>query len=313
MVTRRQHYVWRHYLEAWEQKKGIINCLRDGKIFPANPKNVMVERDFYKLPRLTKADVEFLEPFMQATYPEVREINLNLIKTLVFLTNANDLIQSQEGISEAVKSDFQTPIIEAEEKLHEQIESDALPVLEELRQKQTNFLCNDKAAISFFDFIAHQYWRTKRIRESVGEILYSSSNRDFSHLQNLLCHCFANSMGANLFFDRSEFDIIFLDNTTDLGFITGDQPIVNLMGTRNGTPPEEIALYYPLAPDLAFILLPKEYKPCSMNIDMVKELNDLIMWESKHFLVSDSTKVLEQYLNNPISRIPPTCRILTDS
>ena len=313
MVTRRQHYVWRHYLEAWEQKKGIINCLRDGEIFPANPKNVMVERDFYKLPRLTKADVEIFEFFMQETSPKIKEVNLNLIKTLAFLTNANDLIQSQEGISRAVKSDFQTPIIEAEEKLQEQIESDALPILEELRQKQTNFLCNDKTAISFFDFIAHQYCRTKRIRESVGEILSTFPNRDLSHLQNLLCHCFANNIGASLFFDRNEFDIVFLDNTTDLGFITGDQPIVNLMGTRNGTPPEEIALYYPLAPDLASILLPREYKLCSMSIDMIKELNDLIMWESKHFLVSDSTKVLEQYLNNPISGIPPTCRILTNS
>ena len=313
MVTRKQHYVWRHYLEAWKQEKGIINCLRDGKIFPANPKNVMAERDFYKLPQLTKADVEIFEFFMQATPPELKEVNLNLIKNLAFLTNANDLIQSQEGIPEAVRLDSQATIIEAEEKLHEQIESDALPVLEELRQKQTNFLCNDKTAISFFHFIAHQYCRTKRIRESVGEILYSFPNRDCSHLQNLLCHCFANNMGASLFFDRSEFDIVFLDNTTDLGFITGDQPMVNLMGTRNGTPPEEIALYYPLAPDLAFILLPREYKLCSMNIDMIKELNDLIRWESKNFLVSNSTTVLEQYLNNPISGIPPTCRILTDS
>ena len=314
MVTRKQHYVWRYYLEAWQQEKGIINCLRDGKIFSTNPQNVMAERDFYKLPRLTKADLKVFEFFMQSTPPELREANLDFINKLALLTNANDLIQIREEISDDIKSYFQTVIIEAEEKLHERIENNALPILEELRQKQTKFLYNDKTAISFFDFIAHQYCRTKRIRESVGKILSNSfPNRDCSHLQNLLCHCFANNMGVSLFRDRNEFDIVFLDNTTDLGFITGDQPIVNLMGTRNGTPPEELALYYPLAPDLAFILLPREYKLCSMNINMIKELNDLIMWESKHFLVSNSTTVLEQYLNNPISRIPPTCRIFIDS
>ena len=246
---------------------------------------------------------------MQASPPELKEVNLSLIRDLAFLTSANDLIQSQEGISEAVKSDFKATIIEAEEKLHEQVESDALPILEELRQKQTNFLCNNKTAISFFDFIAHQYCRTKRVRESVGEILYSFPNQDFSHLRNLLCHCFANNMGASLFFERNKLDIVFLDNTTDLGFITGDQPIVNLMGTRNGTPPEEIALYYPLAPDLAFILLPREYKLCSMNIDMIKELNDLVMWESKDSLF----QILLRFLSNISTTLFPKYHQPADS
>ena len=47
--TRRQHHVWRSYLEAWSTGH-IIFCLRDGRIFPSNVSGVGVERDFYKLP-----------------------------------------------------------------------------------------------------------------------------------------------------------------------------------------------------------------------------------------------------------------------
>ena len=110
----------------------------------------MAERDFYKLPRLTKADLKVFEFFMQSTPPELREANLDFINKLALLTNANDLIQIREEISDDIKSYFQTVIIEAEEKLHERIENNALPILEELRQKQTKFLYNDKNSYFFF-------------------------------------------------------------------------------------------------------------------------------------------------------------------
>jgi hypothetical protein len=50
--TRRQHHVWRSYLEAWSTEK-IIFCLQDGRIFPSNVSGVAVERDFHKLQELT--------------------------------------------------------------------------------------------------------------------------------------------------------------------------------------------------------------------------------------------------------------------
>src|SRR5260370_12790935 len=63
MRKHRQHHVWQHYLEPWTIKKKIF-CLREGKIFHPDTKNVAVERDFYKLQRLTDEDIAFLKLFV---------------------------------------------------------------------------------------------------------------------------------------------------------------------------------------------------------------------------------------------------------
>ena len=106
----------------------------------------------------------------------------------------------------------------------------------------------------------------------------------------------ATNLGASLFFDRKKVEITFLENKTDLGFITGDQPIVNLLATRDGSPPEELAFYYPLAPDLAIILSPREFKLKPINCEMFEELNDLIAWKSKHFVISNTVTMLQKYI-----------------
>ena len=67
MVTRRQHYVSRHYIEMWLGKDGLASCLRDQKIFQTNPINIMVERDFYKLQKLTREDIFILQEFVKKT------------------------------------------------------------------------------------------------------------------------------------------------------------------------------------------------------------------------------------------------------
>lgn len=61
LTTRKQHYVWRFYLEAWANRDGKVLFARNGEIKPAsNPINVMAERDFYKLPRIDAEDARFL-------------------------------------------------------------------------------------------------------------------------------------------------------------------------------------------------------------------------------------------------------------
>ena len=146
----------------------------------------------------------------------------------------------------AEKRYAQTVAIEMEDKLQGQIEQHAVPLLEELRQKRTEFLSVDETAIAFFHFLAHQYFRTKHIREAFSEELSQiDPNHDFARLNNIVCHIGAVNFGGSLFVDRNEFEIIFLDDRNESGFITGDQPIVNLMGSGDGKETTELALYYP--------------------------------------------------------------------
>ncbi len=117
---------------------------------------------------------------------------------------------------------------------------------------------------------------------------------------------------TSLFVDRNEFDIIFLDDRDDVGFITGDQPVVNLMDTGDSRKTTELALYYPLAPDLSCLVVPRERKRHSLDIPgaIVEELNDLVAWESSSFLVASSNGILERIGSRPSLTRPLGCRIL---
>ena len=290
MTTRMQHYVWRKYLEAWQQGSGQIYCSRKGKVFKSNPAKVMRKRDYYSLSRITKTAMAFLDTMFRKTNPELRKAHRNLIELLGYIANANHAIQASGKATEEEKKYTKDLVIEAEEKLQTGIEHQALPILEQLRHEQTDFLSDYDLTMGFFRFISHQYMRTRAIRERIGEELrHSLLGRDFEHLKHLVSHCTAENLGASLFLDRSTIEIIFLRSGPNNEFITGDQPIVNLFRAHGeDSPPTELALYYPLEPHLSMVLLPKL---CGLNSTkipptIVDELNHRIAQKAKEFLVA---------------------------
>lgn len=69
--TRRQHYVWRKYLEPWTTK-GKIWCRRESKIFSADLMNVAQERDFYT-PERTRPANDVVDSDAGSGGPAIRE------------------------------------------------------------------------------------------------------------------------------------------------------------------------------------------------------------------------------------------------
>ena len=100
MVTRKQHYVWRYYLEAWRHENGLVHCLREGKIFATNPVNIMAERDFYRLSELTKPDVMFFEAWLARQNRDMRSVHRSLLIALGRIANGNALVQNSKTASE---------------------------------------------------------------------------------------------------------------------------------------------------------------------------------------------------------------------
>ena len=314
MTSRDHHYVWLHYLQAWGED-GLVHCSRNGKVLPlTNPKNLMVERDYNRLPRLKDSDLAFLRLSIESTgSAELRQLHREFVDDLAHIVQANEIIQSDDRCSADEKHLAQGVVIETLEKLHGQIERRAFPILEELRQKQTDFINNYDSAMAFFRFIGHQYLRTKRVREGVGEVHSQMfPGHDFARLANILCYIHAENLGASLFVDRNEFDIIFLECRGEIRFVTGDQPIVNLMADGYGRETTELAFYYPLCPDLSCLLSPKDYGLDSAKVPggIVQDLNDFIAWQSKQFLVANSNTEIQRILRKPPLQKPPTSRIL---
>ena len=171
MVTRRQHYVWRHYLETWQGKDGLVSCLRDQKIFRPNPINIMLERDFYKLQKLTRADLSILQKLLIETTgsPYLRELHKTIIEQFAYIAEANERLKVHPNASGTDREMVRKLTIEAEEKLHCGVEESAKPI---------------------FD-------------GAVKELPAENAQR----IRNLLCYCYATNTGGSLYVERHGWEI----------------------------------------------------------------------------------------------------------
>ena len=313
-----QHYVWRHYLEMWQREDGLVSCLRDQRIFRSNPINTMVERDFYKLQKLTRSDIYILQKLLiEKTSPHLRELHKPLIEQFAYIAEANARLQVHPNASGTDKEMVRKLTIEAEEKLHGGVEESAKPILEALRNKDGNVIYSDDTAIPFFDFIAHQFFRTKRMRDAIVEAAKGILPAEtMQRIRNLLGYCYATNIGGSLYGDRHGWEIIFLDCPAGSEFITGGQPVVNVLGNKDGRPPEELAFYYPLSPNLAMILAPKSLELRAVftkfDIAATNEINDLIAWESGQFLIARSPDQLTRYKLKSHTQPPVPLSFLPD-
>ena len=315
MTKHNQHYVWLHYLQAWQNEDGLVPFARKGKVLPpSNPRNLMAERHYYRLPRITEADAIFLRAYVELTKSDpLREVHRKFVDRLIQISRKSEAIQSSHITSIDEKQIARDIVIEVEDDLQTQIEQDANLILSELRHGRTAFIHDYVLAMKFFRFISHQYFRTKRMREAIGrETSQIFAGHDFAKLKNIVCHVAAENVGGSLFVDRNEFEIVFLESRGDARFVTGDQPIVNILGTGDSRATTELAFYYPLSPRLACLISPIEYGLISREIpnEIVEELNDLIAWESNEFLVANSEEALQRIVTKPPSSRPPARHLL---
>ena len=318
MVTRKQHYVWRHYIEKWQGEDDLVSCLRNDEIFRPNPVNILAERDFYKLQLLTREDIFILDELLveRTASPHARKIHKNLIEKFAFIAKVNERLQVHPTASDIDREAVRKLAIEAEERLHVGVEESARPILEALRNKDANVIYSDNYAILFFEFISQQFFRTKRMRDAMVEASEGILPvENLQRIRNLLGYCYATNVGGSLYVERHEWEIIFLDSPVGSEFITGDQPVVNILGNRDGTIPEHLAFYYPLSPNLAMILAPKSLELSGVltkfDFTATNELNDLIAWEARHFLISRSPDQLTRYKSKSHIQ-PPSLSFLPD-
>ena len=304
MITRKQHYVWRYYLEGWGQSNEQVFCMTNGKVITTNPSNIMAKRDFYKLNPFTAEDVQLFQHYLtRIDNPEMRKLAQYTFDIFHNASSGYEILQRLETVSDGEMSQAQSVVIEAEENLHAAIENGAVPIIDQLRRENLDFLNDEDSSIHFFNFVAHQYFRTKKMRDRIGEVLAEIDPRhDFSRLRHVFGHCFADDFGGSLFGDREKLEISFLKNQS-VGFITGDQPIVNLAYKEN-MKHDDVAIYYPLRSDLAVVLSFRhlQLKLSEISNEVAKGLNETIAFNSNQFLVGPSKELLGEFINKPPER-----------
>lgn len=303
-TTRRQHHVWRRYLEAWSTS-GQIQCLQDGRVFGTNVVNVAVQRDFYKLHTLTDADMLCIRLMFNAALPAAKGV-LDRFIAMFGLYGRLKAEAERRGADATDREFLHRQMIVAEEEWHAGLESSIGPVFEAIRRRDLSFYSDPRLCADFTHFLSLQYFRTKGLKERTlasvaGQpALAPLAERYGFSLErswNIIAQMFAVNVGATLFAERRSRPLILLENTTDTPFVTGDQPVVNLLGARTaGEPTKLVALYYPVSPWLAVVLDEVEER-CGhgappVSAEQVAKLNREILSASHKQVFGHSREVL---------------------
>jgi hypothetical protein len=292
MKKTRQHHVWQHYLKSWTTA-GLLQCLREGKIFPTDTINVAVERDFYKLYNVMPSDIRLIHSFAsEKAHPVLQKLHQEF---LAGITIPIFLLAEVAKNDEAVAEELDLFMTNALEDTYCGIENSFIPLLARIKSGDTDFYFDDKQCVDFIYFVCTQYMRTKAIRVRAIERLKQNCRMDLTHIWNLMSYLFAVNIGFGLYCERSRRKLVLIENRTEVPFITGDQPVTNLLGNGVNSP-ELLVLYYPISPNIALVLGEVDTDPPltndNLSAEKVAELNERIASVSHSQLFASSREPL---------------------
>ena len=298
-----QHYVWQKYLEPWF-KDGKIICLRNKKdIIQTNPRNIASQRYFYKINNLNYHDCQLIRKIFVDDKPEFMKNILSgwiePIETLLMLTDSYLKWGGQKDLIEAKKELLLKNILE---NLHMNIENMGFNGLCEIQSGNLSFLSNgndeNEMDVDFLLYLSFQYFRTKRMKQSVKESLGGNISlfTDFDDAFNLIVLIVSTIFGYSIYnrIKSNEYFCYLIKNTTGSAFITGDQPVVNSYAIFLGET-TELEIYYPLSPTTALLVTKEKNCNFEFSVEKVKEYNDLIEQQSLELIFGNEKSDLYQY------------------
>lgn len=250
---RRQHHVWRRYLESW-CINGRLYCLQDDRIFSNTPQNLAVESYFYRLGDLTADDLVLYRRLLidnGDTYQkESHERFLNMLMAPIKIAERVKQAGASPKLDSTLQEFLRVYRTNALEDYYAGIEREFGPILGRLLSDDLGVFSRDETAIPLFYFLATQYMRTKGIREAWIKS-FEKASFNVERILPLLALQFGENLGRSLYLDRKQLSIVILNNTTDITPVTGDQPIINLLAGEGLA--SELSLYYPLSPTKALL------------------------------------------------------------
>jgi hypothetical protein len=310
-LKKRQHYVWRNYLRPWSQNENIWTYFKElKKIERPSLMGVAQEKYFYKLIDLTEDEETFLRLFIESlSSPLVKDFNLDF---LAMFTSASKLKKSLEQIKDpTVERAF---LEEQIRKIEINLMEDSHCKFEELGMKLISYrsledlktIVQDNYHHDGLMFLCFQYFRTRKMKNSVVDKFKGTKYENLMEKSwNILAHTFAlnvtNSMVLN---ERIKY--VFIKNDTDEKFLTGDQPVFNLLSDQMDEKGNvlNLELYYPLTPKHALNIhfradQVEQFEVKYADKELINYLNKKVIEQADFYIFSDTKEQLEKMkLNN---------------
>ncbi len=275
--TIKQHHVWKRYLYPWtcDESHKMIRCLflkqKETKVVGLT--SVAQKSLFNSIRKLSFGEIIFCQRFINSLPEGIRHFSDVLISIYKLVSlgriKENDIYATQR--LEKLHSDFELYGMNL-------INCTSVSDLEKLNMNQT------------LQFLFVQYCRTERMKKNMVE-----GSKSFPEKMNLYDKAFpffSLSVATMLAFYcavNHNYQMIYINNLTDIGFITSDQPAINIKDdvTEDGIP-LDFELYYPISPYSAILMRidSEGDKFLEMNADftMVQMLNEKMAAHADNFI-----------------------------
>lgn len=299
------HHTPRQYLLPWADADERIAWFGYGKVKRSGLTVVGGENDFYKLKELTVPDVDCIKLFIDGLPELSRKVHKDFLEMYVLPTQLkkrlaqrvaeNGKEMDKKQLAEARRL-LNVAISNLNEDFHASIERKFWPYLDLIKKHDFSFYEDPARSLDFFHGLSMQYMRTKAVKLRAlnkTSVLFDNIERVWDVLSRIL----AVQMGGSFFVDRRNYQILVLENETQVPFITSDQPIINMLSDPHGfNAPERVELYYPLSPTQAMLYLEKSTPTAGISryasIDDAHRYNRMMLDHSGLRVFSNS----EEYL-----------------
>ena len=331
-ITITQHTVPRKYLQAWASNNKIAARIGTDVKNSVPLKSIGQEKYFYEFKDLNYGEVLFVLDYLQKimlvpsniiklhfaprilpfvlkkildeTFDDDTQkiidllINRDLIPAhlLKILWLTIDMREKSNGVIDIANAPINGWIKNGEEPVNSCVERDAWLYLDNALIGDLSFFSDESSAEKFMLYMAHQLCRTKKsvlgAKAAFKKLIGIRGDNIFSYLRLPMIYNIHNGLCAKF----NEYQLMEINNNTDLEFITGDQPILNL-DRRN--PAEFFHLYFPISPKRALLLCKKERAEknyCNIDEndrDAVDSFNRLICNVSTREVYASNAQVLE--------------------
>jgi hypothetical protein len=242
------------------------------------------------------------------SHPSVKDLNMDFLH-LFTITGKLKVLLHQNTDPYIDKSIYLEKIREMEINLME----DAHCKMEELGEKFIQYrslddlktILNDDYIYDGIMFLMFQYIRTRNMKKSVLQ-RFKGDKYEYilEKCWNIVSYAMATTMTRSISLD-DRLRFVFIENKTDTPFITGDQPVFNLLGDKLNEKGDvaELELYYPLTPNCAINIhfrseqLGKFENKCADSA-LIDYLNKKVFENADYYLFANTRKQLEEIAKN---------------
>lgn len=289
-VVKKQHYVWRKYLQKWIGNNNKLFVLRKNTfgtqkaIESAEVEKVGFEKFFYDISGFSEKDINFYSQFLthiQINEPIFFDLDINMLlnnakdrdfietKVMAQLENLDNKYNFLEKLANKDYTFYQdTKVKTIMDELNRKIFFEIIGIeyeiptefyvfINKILQNPEILSSTDNIKFMFHEYLCAQYFRSPKVFYNQKSIIENLKNEkeaikdiDYRFFINLFLIYASTKMAFSITHNYKTV-LEILENNTNLDFITCDSPVINLTGKDFKNP---TVFYYPITPKIAIKL-----------------------------------------------------------